>query len=751
MTKQALSPEIGRVVAVDATQVVVELSKDLKALAASTFEGAAEVGRINSYIVIPTGAHRVVGMVTRVVMSEETQLRADQMTLSLPAAKRHLYATLIGTIEGGSFVQGVSAFPVLDAPTLLASKSDLTSIFGSISEESPPEPDKPGFCVPIGSSAVFREYDVLVNPDVFFGKHVAILGSTGSGKSCSVATILQSILEADSIRNATFVVFDTNGEYRPAFARGEEKDSRFRTLYLPSDPLQPSDRLVIPYWFMDSEDFCRLFSASEQTQRPVLIEALGKARCGATSASLQMRLTETLEGELNRLLGALEDPGKNSKSIDTIATGIADFLEAESVLSAEVLEKYRDTLLAFVRELGVKARSYTGVEKSTGKPTYASEVPVDVTAPARATIAKELEHIALLRAQHPASYATADSPVHFGKAAFLDQHLEQAMRMQPGAGGRTREYCATMIMRIRRFLTDTRFDFLFGSSEMEWPSPLHSLATFLRDILGLPSGEPKLSNEEAVQQGLLPFYDRQRHGVATQRNVVIVDLSLLASEVLENIIALLGRLILEFLQRASDESVSGTGRAKLPVVLVLEEAQNYIRESQRVDERSVSRDVFERIAREGRKHGLGLVVASQRPSELSKTVLSQCNSFVVHRLQNPEDLRYFREIVPAIFEPLLKQLPSLPQRYALVLGEGVRAPTLTYMREATPIPDSQDPKLYAHWTAKDPALPDVEAVCARWEGKNLEGVGESPPEPTPAEGAPRDDTIEAPPDEEVPF
>ena len=110
-------------------------------------------------------------------------------------------------------------------------------------------------------------------------------------------------------------------------------------------------------------------------------------------------------------------------------------------------------------------------------------------------------------------------------------------------------------------------------------------------------------------------------------------------------------------------------RGSFPVVMVLEEAQNYIREPRFGEEESISRGTFERIAREGRKYGLGLVVASQRPSELSKTVLSQCSSFIVHRLQNPDDLRYFREIVPGLFAPLLDQLPALAPQTALVLGE----------------------------------------------------------------------------------
>lgn len=599
---------------------------------------------------------------------------------------------------------------------MLAAQQDLKAIFGCLEGDPPVNPEKPGYCISIGKSAIFREYDVLVNPDIFFGKHVAVLGSTGSGKSCTVATMLQSVLTTNGVNNATFVIFDTNGEYRRAFTSdGDGSDHSSKTLYLPSDPLKTSDRLIIPYWFMNSEDFCRLFSASEQTQRPVLIEALGRARARSTKVDRQRWFAEVVDGELNRLLVALEDQGKNSKSVDTIAGGLAKYLKENCDLSEQVLGSRSDQLHDLLDELSKTARSYTG--KKEGEPTYNDFVPVNVTAPARASIEEQIECLSSCNPRSSLGYTTADSPVRFEKALFLDRDLEQAMRMQPGAGGKTREYCTTMIMRIKRLLMDPRFDFLFGPTDREWPSPLHPLATFLRDVLGMLSGEEALSEEKDVPIGKLPFYDRQRNQVTMRHNVVIVDLSLLASEVLENIIALLGRLILEFLQRASDRSLSGIGRGEFPVVLVLEEAQNYIRETRQPGKSSVSRDVFERIAREGRKYGLGLVIASQRPSELSKTVLSQCNSFIVHRLQNPEDLRYFREIVPSIFEPLLKQLPSLPQRYALVLGEGVQAPTLTFMREANPTPDSQDPKLYAHWVADEPTLPNVEEVCARWEGK----------------------------------
>jgi DNA helicase HerA-like ATPase len=271
-----------------------------------------------------------------------------------------------------------------------------------------------------------------------------------------------------------------------------------------------------------------------------------------------------------------------------------------------------------------------------------------------------------------------------------------------------------MLMRIYRLLEDPRFEFLFGPTIAEWPNVKHSLATFLRDVLGLESNSgSSLSNETELAKNTFPFYDRQRTS-ADHSNVVIVDLSLLSAEVLENVTALLGRLIHEFLQRLSDTD-SGISRGEFPVVLVLEEAQNYIHESKKSEEDSISKQIFERIAREGRKYGLGLVVASQRPSEMSKTVLSQCNSFIVHRLQNPEDLRYFKEIVPGIYGQLLEQLPALAPRNALVIGECVQAPVLVEMRETKPVPKSKNPKFYKSWV-QDTKKPNVEKICEKWEG-----------------------------------
>ena len=110
------------------------------------------------------------------------------------------------------------------------------------------------------------------------------------------------------------------------------------------------------------------------------------------------------------------------------------------------------------------------------------------------------------------------------------------------------------------------------------------------------------------------------------------------------------------------------------------------------------------------------MVASQRPSELSRTVLAQCNSFIVHRIQNPEDQEYIRRIVPSVNEDILRQLPALAQQTALIFGDCVRSPALLKIRQAEPYPRGDDPKFFVHWIGEqEPKEPPFEEVCKEWE------------------------------------
>jgi len=713
--------EIGRVVAVDTAQVTVELNRELKALTKSTYEGTQEVGRINSYIIIPVGAQRIVAMITRVVLAEESELRADKTVVSLPSSRKLMKATMIGAIDENRFQQGISVFPILDSPVLITTREDLDTIFGKKTDFDN-SIEEPGFCIPIGRSPLFQDYDIMIDPDAFFGKHAAIIGSTGSGKSCTIATILQSVIQHPSVKQTRFIILDTNGEYRNAFQKiGKngwfDAHPSFKSLYIPTDPLNTSEKLAIPYWFMDSEDFVRLFRAAPAVQRPVLLHALSSAREDSIGPSW-ISLREDLMLECYKLISALERGGWQDKQlIKEACDGVLRSVQSEAneEMFQRLLQNFPSLTVDNIKALFEEVNQMAGRKNNSDY----SSIGMDV----RQELNNKINSLLTILVTVPQSASrlishSADCPRYFSKLAFRYKHLNNAISRQEVSSARVRENCATMIMRIYRLLEDSRFEFLFGPTCAEWPIVKYPLATFMRDILGSEANPvEKLDGEDKCPKYQMPFYDRQRSG-ASRSNVVIIDLSLLSSEVLENVTALIGRLIHEFLQRLTDP-ISGVHRGEYPVVLILEEAQNYIRESRKIEDDSISKIVFERIAREGRKFGLGLLVASQRPSELSKTVLSQCNSFIVHRLQNPEDLRYFREIVPGIYGQLLDQLPALAPRSALVLGECVQAPALVEMREVNPIPKSKNPKFYKSWTQHE-KQPDFEAVCAKWEGDRID-------------------------------
>lgn len=716
--------EIGRVVAVDTAQVSIELNPDLKGMSRSTYEGPQEVGRINSYVIIPVGARRLVAMVTRVVLVEEAEMKADRTMVALPAARRMMKATLIGTIDGTSFKQGISLFPVLDNPVYLASQADLDAIFGPIDLGEPVtrDPEKPGYCIAIGESAVVQGRSIRIDPDAFFGKHAAILGSTGSGKSCTIASLLQAIHEQPGVKRTTCVILDTNGEYRTAFQKqkgGTSEDVEpGKALYIPSAPAKTSDRLVIPYWFMNAEDFVRLFRAREGLQSPVLLRALRLARTGAHSPETPASALEVLRTACRQILALIENDAPNQQWAipNNVQQRCADGLRYRETFPQHVQALDAAFGADMLREWEQALKTIQDIAQQASQQSNQGGLGATRLQQIRDALDPVIARLNHLAAERPMGTAdvSADQPRHFDRSQFLESALETAMREQVESGnpGRVRDACGPMFLRIRRFFEDPRFRFMFD----DYPEALHVLSAFVRDTLGIgPAPSTALSSEADVPKGRLPFYDRQRDGDKKSHfDIVILDLSLLAAEVLENVTALIGRLILEFLQRLGEHG-GEQARGSLPVVLVLEEAQNYIQQLRSADDESISRVVFERIAREGRKYGLSLVVSSQRPSELSKTVLSQCSSFIVHRLQNPEDLRYFKEIVPGIYGPMLEQIPALAPQTALVLGECVPAPALVRIRDACPVPRSRDPKFYRYWTAESAPDVNVEEICRKWE------------------------------------
>ena len=129
--------------------------------------------------------------------------------------------------------------------------------------------------------------------------------------------------------------------------------------------------------------------------------------------------------------------------------------------------------------------------------------------------------------------------------------------------------------------------------------------------------------------------------------------------------------------------------------------------------------MFEKIAREGRKFGLGLVLSSQRPSELSPTVLSQCNSFLLHRISNDKDQELVHRLLPDNMRGILREIPSLPSQYAVLLGWASELPVMVKIRtlQKSQCPQSDDPDYWDVWTKRKERKIDWCKIANEWQNK----------------------------------
>lgn len=299
-----------------------------------------------------------------------------------------------------------------------------------------------------------------------------------------------------------------------------------------------------------------------------------------------------------------------------------------------------------------------------------------------------------------------DTPLFYDFKELISVCFDMAIKESAASQDKLNEYVSTLKLRMQSFVDDIR---LAQPLLLDNPKEIENvLVKFLAYILGDFCG---VYTKEDGKNTIYDDYYGNSDGDDVHSQITIIDMSLLPFQVLETITGLIGRIILEFLSRFDKGN-----RGKMPTVIALEEAQNYIPETNRKDRESISKKVFERIAREGRKYGLSLLISSQRPSELSKTVLSQCNSFIVHRIQNPDDQVYIRKLVSSANSEILSQLPTLPQQHVIIMGDCVRTPVVARMNTAKPRPNSNNPEFIKNWLNGNSI--NYQEVVDRWLENN---------------------------------
>ncbi len=638
--------------------------------------------KINGYVLIPNEAGALVGIISWIGVENSPYPKRkgfkDFDLIDLPFPLRKMSVSPLGILKKKKndfeIERGVYSYPSVGDPAIIPNQKQLEAIVKNKSENAN---------VKIGTSPLAANTSVYIDPNKLFGRHIAVLGNTGSGKSCSVAGLIRWSIEAvkENLNegtdkpNARFIILDPNGEYKNSFDQDIPKLAIVRKFKVTFGNEEESiQQLRVPAWMWNSYEWVSIVRATPGAQSPLLRQALRAMRNNVTE--LDESITVAIKVFLATILtsikteissgqpwGSFPKPKNFTEKIKKWQKSIEDYIS--KIPSSDKKDKLEVLNTALVEKITPRSIQYPTYDFST---TEVNEI-------------KNKLHDAYLAfggSMADLMPKSEDAPVEFDSDSFVN-YLRDLTEENNAS-----QYMEYLLMRIRTMLSDTRMSSIINTEKditlMKW----------LEEYIG----KNKAENGE----------------------ITIIDLSLVPSDIVHIVVSVIARIIFEALQRYRRKN-----NQLLPTVLVMEEAHNFIsRYNSDNDELSPSRmcsQTFERIAKEGRKFGLGLMLSSQRPAELSPTVLSQCNTFLLHRLVNDRDQELVKKFVPDNLGTILNELPSLPTKKAILLGWAAPIPILVDMNELKKEhqPDSKDPDFWNVWTGKEKREINWGKITSEWQ------------------------------------
>ncbi len=692
---------IGTIESVSPIEIKVLLEVDAPQNVAINTGVPTHFPKINGYVLIPNETGAIVGVINWIgVQHSNYPVRKgfkDFDLIDLPFPLRKMIITPLGVLKKKKdstyeIERGVYSYPSVGDNVILPTDKQLTAIV-----------ENPDGKFEIGKAPIASNAPIKVNPDKLFGRHLAILGNTGSGKSCSVAGLIRwSLTEADKVKtntqlNSRFIILDPNGEYFDAFNDLGSKKVRKFTIKLDESDLN-FEQLKIPAWMWNSQEWIGFSQAAPGAQRPLLLQSLLDLKRGKQLGNSNIiRVHSFLNSSRNSLLtflGNLPTTATFAQFMGMI--GILQNISTDLDFHLPLIPVDNQPLSAAYNQLNIDYKqTLKSREWQPGR--FNSFSHQDITSMITG-IDSVLSHIQL--GNNETSKINPDTPINF-ELNDLIPYLEQLAENQ---GGNILQFVQMLSLRMRFLFSDERLNGVVQPTE----------DITLVDWLNLYIG----SNE------------------AENGQITLIDLSLIPSDIIHVVVAVLSRLTFEAIQRYRK-----IYKKELPTTIVLEEAHTFLREFNN-NTNNICLETFERIAREGRKFGLSMVLSSQRPSELSQTVLSQCNTFLLHRIVNDRDQDLVKKLVPDSLSGLLKELPVLPSRKAILVGWAFPIPVLVEMRflDKEHRPQSNDPNFWDVWTGKEQREIDWTKIANDWQG--IKTTEENTATPTVDKAEPESNVVE---------
>ena len=566
-----------------------------KRLPPSIIEGRTyRIGQVGSFVRVPQGYQDLFGVVSE-VGANAAPLTVYQENRD---TGRWMQIQLVGESIGGVFERGISQYPNIGDSVHITTENSLARIYGA---------SEFGHVV-IGSLSSAESIPAKLAIDELITRHSAVLGSTGSGKSTTIASLLRSITfkqaDSDKYSSARILMLDIHGEYPKALAD-------VATVYS-VDPQPGEQKLLIPYWALNASDLLDFLT-------------------GGVDGTRETAFTDKMFDLKVRSHAASSFAGVEESSI-TVDTPLPFSLK-----------KLWYDLINF------EIATFEGINRDQSTQQEAGD---------------------------------ADNPIS-------PKYKPHAM----GAQGPFLNQQAIGIRRqlnlLRSRLLDRRFDFL-----------LHPGAW-----------EPDLNGKTELDLDIL-----LAGWIGGAKPITILDLSGVPSAVLERLVGSILKVVYEALFWSREKSEGGIKR---PLLIVMEEAHRYLSGGSN----SLALETVQKIAKEGRKYGVGAMVVSQRPSEVDETILSQCGTYFALRLTNPTDRARVQGTLPDGLVSLLDVLPVLRTGEAIVMGEAAKLPMrcrITLPSEEHR-PQSSDPKVSHQWAL--PRKPEgYDRVVASWRAQKPRAV-----------------------------
>ena len=553
----------------------------------SSFRHAEESLRVGSYLKVSDNENVALMCIIEsfsIEVSESQEGKTDRRDV--------IDAYPLGTLSNGEFRRGGDELAIPPKKVVPASSAEVGAIYTNAF--------KIGERFSFSTLGRNREIVVPVHGDRFFNKHVAIVGATGSGKSHSIATIVQEAVDArqgdyKGLNNSHVVLFDIHSEYRSAF---------------PNARVLGVEDLALPFWLLNEDEMEEMFLESgdrnNYNQESILRTVITLCKKSKNPGAAKIYFDSPLKYDVREVVNCLMNLTRETKDAE----------DPLHIITSEDDKKF---------------------EEEDDKLLWYCDKPHTFAPPQRAS--KEKTGI--------------------NKGAYADGSIDKFVR------------------RLSAKIGNPRLDFIFGerASDMEFEDVLEQLMGYGKD---------------------------------KSANVTILDLSGIPFEVISITVSLITRVLFDYgyYFRRSKE------RCDTPILLVYEEAHKYAPKSE-LARFKASLTAIERVAKEGRKYGVSLLISSQRPSEISETIFAQCSNFLAMRLTNPDDQAYVRRLLPDTLGNLTSGLPALESGEALLIGDATIMPCVVYVRRCDPEPSSGDIPYYQIW--KEVWKPvDFGSVTTEW-------------------------------------